>query len=216
MLRQVQLIILSFLLLVLFGCAHKQRTVAHVPGGSEDATAIKLFKGVLASDKFSFGHYSLPMCAISGPEGPCGVEAFLGDEANEDESKYTCAKFDRATYVGHCVSGRLDGLSLVNVDGTKKFSKEAFISYFHEGKIAYPALTSYVSGTTNFGAQEELQSYGCVYFGEWDRSSERCSLFIEVYGKDLFSEANARAIRDGTFDLNHYRAKFIEFVEPKQ
>jgi hypothetical protein len=67
-----------------------------------------------------------------------------------------------------------------------------------------------VSDTTNFGAQEELQSYGCVYFGEWDRSSDRCSLFIEIYGKDLFTEANARALRYGTFDLNHYRAKFIE------
>jgi hypothetical protein len=216
MLRQVQLIILFFLLSVLLGCAHKQRAVADNPGGSADAAAIKLFNDVLASRKFSFGHYSLPMCTIRGPEGPCGVEAFVSDEATEDESRYTCAKFDQATYVGHCVNGKLDGLSLVNVDGTKKLSKEAFISYFHDGKIAYPALNSYASGTTNFGASEELVSYGCVYFGKWDRSSERCSLFIEIYGKELLTEANALSLRNGTFDLDHYRAKFIEFVESKQ
>jgi hypothetical protein len=55
-----------------------------------------------------------------------------------------------------------------------------------------------------------------VYFGKWDKSSERCALFTEIYGKDIFTESNAQKLRDGTFDLNYYRAKFLEFMQQKQ
>ena len=216
MLKQPRLILLAFLFSVLPGCAHKQRPVTIVPVGSKaDMESSRLFDDVIASGRFHFRHYSLPMCTIRGPEGPCAVEAFVGGEANVDESRYTCEKLDKAAYVGHCLNGKLEGLSIANANGTRKHSKEAFLSYFAEGKIAYPALTSWVSGTLNFGMDNEEWSYGCVYFGKWDRSSERCPLFIQVYGQDLLTEANAKALRDGTFDLNHYRGKFLEFVEPK-
>jgi len=123
------------------------------------------------------------MCKISGPEGPCRVEAFGHNETTTDTTGYTCSKLDRATYVGHCVKGKLDGLSLVIADGNKKRTKEAYMSYFNEGRIAYPALSSFLAGDINFGATEKGRSYGCIYFGKWDKSTERCALFIEIYGK---------------------------------
>ena len=84
-----------------------------------------------------------------------------------------------------------------------------------EGRIAYPALTSWLAGDGNFGVEEKGKSYGCVYFGKWDKSSERCALFKQIYGKDLFTNSNAQNLRDGTFDFNNYRAKFLEFMQRK-
>src|ERR1039457_4996198 len=39
------------------------------------------------------------MCPISGPDGPCQIEAFIGGEKTGDPERYTCRKLDRATYV---------------------------------------------------------------------------------------------------------------------
>ena len=168
----------------------------------------------LKSKGFSFADQSRPMCKITGSEGPCQVEAFVGGEtAHNDDARFTCKKLDRASYVGHCSKGKLDGLTLVIADGSKKLDKEAFISYMHEGRIAYPALTSWLAGDGNFGVQENGKSYGCVYFGKWDQSSERCALFTQIYGKDLFTNSNALNLRNGTFDFNNYRAKFLQFMQ---
>jgi len=171
----------------------------------------------LASNGFSFADQSRPMCKITGPDGPCRVEAFVaGETTKDDKARYTCKKLDRATYVGNCSNGKLEGLSLVIADGSKKLSKEAYISYVHEGRIAYPALTSWLTGNGNFGVEEKRRSYGCVYFGKWDKSSERCALFIQIYGKDLFTDSNAQKLRDGTFELDKYRAEFLDFMRRKQ
>jgi len=179
-------------------------------------TSEKISNDVLASNGFSFADQSRPMCEITGPEGPCRVEAFVaGETTQNDEARFTCKKLDRATYVGHCSKGKLDGLSLVIADGSKKLAKQAYISYMREGHIAYPALTSWLAGDGNFGVEEKGKSYGCVYFGKWDKSSERCALFIQIYGKDLFTNSNAQNLRDGTFDFNNYRAKFLEFMQRK-
>ena len=62
---------------------------------------------------------------------------------------------------------------------------------------------------------EKEKSYACVNFGKWDRLSERCTLFIEIYGKELFTESNARQLRDGTFDMDKYSLKFLEFMQQK-
>jgi hypothetical protein len=178
-------------------------------------TSETISNDVLASNGFSFADQSRPMCKITGPEGPCRVEAFVAGETKNDEARFTCKKLDRATYIGHCSKGKLDGLSLVIADGSKKLAKQAYISYMREGRIAYPALISWLAGDGNFGVEEKGKSYGCVYFGKWDKSSERCALFIQIYGKDLFTNSNAQNLRDGTFDLNNYRAKFLEFMQRK-
>ena len=183
--------------------------------GSPDPVAMEITRDVLGSNGFTFADQKRPMCKISGPDGPCDVEAFAHGEATNDEAKFTCSKLDRATYVGHCISGKLRGLSLVVADGNKKLHKEAYIAYFDDGRIAYPALTSFLVGDGNFGVTEKSKSYGCVFFGKWDKSSERCSLFIQIYGKDLFTESNAQKLKDGTFDLDVYRARFVEFMQQK-
>lgn len=180
-----------------------------------DASTVKLSEKVLALQGFTFSGWKLPMCQISGPEGPCQVEAFVSGEANIDETRFSCGKLDQATYVGHCVNGKLDGLSLVLADGSTKRTKEAYISYFDKGRIAYPALTSFLTGNANFGVQEQKKSYGCVYFGRWDRTDESCAQFVKIYGKDLFTESNAQGLRDGTFRFDEYRTKFFEFMQQK-
>jgi hypothetical protein len=156
-------------------------------------------------------------CSISGSGGPCDVEAFVWGETSKDSLAHTCAKLNKATYTGTCVEGALDGVALVIADGTGKVSKEAFVAYFSKGKIAYPALTSYVSASSeqlNLGARERRRSYGCVYFGGWDRSDERagCRHLRKAFGDDIFSEANARALREDSFDLAKYRSRFMAFV----
>jgi hypothetical protein len=180
-----------------------------------DATTVRLSEKVLASNGFTFADRKLAMCQISGPEGPCRVEAFQSGEANIDETRFTCSKLDKATYVGHCVSGKLEGLALVIADGSTKVTKEAYISYFDKGRIAYPALTSFLTGNANFGVTEKERSYGCVYFGRWDRSDELCARFVKIYGKDLFTESNAQGLRNGTFRFDEYRARFVEFMQQR-
>jgi hypothetical protein len=210
-------VILVLFLLMISGCSQAQDAAdpsLKRSGGNPNA-APRVSNDVLASNGFSFADQRRSMCEISGPEGRCRVEAFVFGETKVDEASFTCGKLDRATYVGRCIHGKLDGLSLVFADGSKKRVKEAFISYFEQGRIAYPALTSFLAGDANFGVQEQGKSYGCVYFGKWDKSSERCALFIKIYGTDFFTESNAQALRDGTFDLDNYRAKFLEFVQRK-
>jgi len=184
--------------------------------GTDPDSAPKVSNDVLAANGFSFSGQHRPMCEISGSEGRCRVEAFVSGETKVDEASLTCAKLDRATYVGRCSHGKLDGLSLVIADGSKKEVKEAFISYFSQGKMAYPAITSVLERIPNFGVQELRQSYGCVYFGKWDKSGERCAQFIIIYGMDLFTESNAQNLRNGTFDLDIYRTKFLEFMGRKR
>ncbi len=188
---------------------------ASAPTTSSDPMSVKIPDDALAAHGFAFDDHQRDMCEINGPEGRCRVEAFVFGEKTQDPERFTCSKLDRATYVGHCVDGELQGFAVVIADGTTKQSKEAFISYFSEGRIAYPALTSYLHDEKNFGVREKFSSYGCVYFGKWDDSAKRCGRFIEIYGADLFTEANAQALRDGTFDLSHYAAKFVEFMQRK-
>jgi hypothetical protein len=180
-----------------------------------DAMPGGISKDALVSHGFSFDDRKRSMCKISGSEGTCRVEAFVFSEKTTDEAAWTCSKLDRASYVGRCIHGKLDGLALVIADGSTKGVKEAFISYFYDGRMAYPALTSYLTGDTNFGVQEPRKSFGCVYFGKWDKAAERCGRFTQIYGTDIFTESNAQKLRDGTFDLSFYRAKFLQFMQPK-
>jgi TonB family protein len=176
-----------------------------------DPDAVPLRIDDLVSHGFSFDDQKWPMCEVTGSEGACHVEAFVfGEKAPSDETAHTCTKLDKARYVGHCVRGRLEGLSIVIADGS---TKEAYVSYFLDGRIAYPALTSSFSGNLNFGVLEKSISYGCVYFGRWDASAKRCGRFTAIYSDDIFTESNAQELRDGTFDLSHYRVKFLDFMQ---
>lgn len=193
-----------------------QDDVGHFPNPSSnhpEAMPTKISKNVLIKHGFSFDDEKRDMCKISGPEGPCRVEAFVSSETTTDEASWACSKLDRASYVGRCVHGKLEGLSVVNADGSTKEGKEAFISYFFKGRMAYPAVTSSLAGDLNFGVQEQRESYGCVYFGKWDQSAERCGRFTKTYGSAFFTEANAQKLRDGTFDLSYYNAKSLDFLK---
>ncbi len=169
----------------------------------------------LRSRGFDFDTGSAPMCSIKGSAGPCQVQTFVFGESRQDPSAYSCSKLDRATYVGQCVDGALEGVSIVIADGTTKKSREAFVSYFSQGRIAYPALKAYLDGNNlNFGVREKGSSYGCVYFGKWDASDSRdgCRKFKTFYGSDIFAETNARSLRQGSFNLSHYATNFMKFV----
>ncbi len=201
MLRQTYAVTVVLLVLLVRLCSFAQDDVnaSSKTSGSDPLPTVS--NDALAANGFSFADASRPMCNISGPEGDCRVEAFVFGELRVDEAAFTCAKLDKSTYVGRCVKGKLDGLSLVIADGSKKNVKEAFLSYFKDGRMAYPALTSFLAGNLNVGVTEIGKSYGCVYFGKWDKSVERCAFFQKIYGTDLFTETNAQSLRDGTFDL---------------
>ena len=192
---------------------------SQAPAASATAQPVILSKDILLSRGFGFADQPRAMCSIKGPDGPCQVEAFVFGESHQDPAAYTCSKLDRASYVGHCVGGALEGVSVVIADGSTKEAREAFVSYFSMGRMAYPALTSSfnVRFASNFGVWEKSGSYGCVYFGKWDQSTTRasCPKFMDVYGSDIFTESNAQALRDGTFNLSHYGAKFIEYAQGK-
>ena len=218
MLRATHLAIVVVLVLSLVSLSLQAQDTSEAnraSGVNRDAMPVNISKDVLFSHGFSFDDRQRPMCKINGPEGACRVEAFVSSEKTTDDAAYSCSKLDRSSYVGHCVHGKLDGLSLVVADGSTKPSREAFISYFHEGRIADPALRSYLTGDTNFGVQEKRRSYGCVYFGKWDESAKRCERFTEIYGTDIFTESNAQKLRDGNFDLSYYHARFLDFLQRK-
>jgi len=189
-----------------------------LPAASATAQPVILSKNILLSRGFGFDDQPRAMCSIKGPDGRCQVEAFVFGELRQDPAAYTCSKLDRASYVGHCVDGALQGISVVIADGTTKVGRQALVSYFCMGRMAYPALTSYLDGNqSNFGVREKSMSYGCVYFGKWDNASTRnsCPRFMDIYGSDIFTESNAQGLREGTFNLSHYGAKFIEYAQGK-
>lgn len=108
------------------------------PNSSQESAHLSISKKALLSLGFRFDDKKWPKCQVQGPDGPCDVEVFVFDETKNDNSAHTCTKLDRSTYVGHCVQGKLEGLSLVMADGTTKHSKEAFISYFLGGGLFIP------------------------------------------------------------------------------
>jgi hypothetical protein len=152
------------------------------------------------------------MCPVSGPDGPCQVEAFIGPENAEDSERFTCRKLDRATYIGHCVGGKLEGLSVVVAEGTAK-QTELFLAYVDKGRVAFPALMAYREGNL-IGIREDRNIYGCINFGKWDYSATRegCLKFIEIWGRDIFSEATLQRLKNGTFDLNRYGPSFVKYI----
>jgi hypothetical protein len=157
------------------------------------------------------------MCSIQEPDGPCQVEAFVGAQSYHDPNTYTCSKLDRATYIGHCKDGTLDGLSIVKATGSTNSMPHSALAYFSQGRIAYPWLIAFLSeGKLTLGISEKDNIYGCVVFGRggWDQSDTResCPTFKKIFGNNLFSEANGRALLDGSLDLTSYNTKFTTFV----
>lgn len=165
----------------------------------------------LISLGFEFKNGDEPMVSIKGLSGPCQVQAFVTAAPGQDPRSY----LDRATYVGNCVDGFLEGVSLVITDRATVANRQAFMSYFSKGRIAYPILDSFLDiDELNFGVEEMVVSYGCVYFGKWDKSDTRvgCQKIKKFYGEDILSESNARDLRNGSFNLAKYQANFKRFM----
>ena len=186
-----------------------------VPASSDGTTQVSLAYTVstsaLLARGFGFDKTPKEMCPISGPDGPCKIEAFIGGEKTEDLERYTCRKLDRATYVGRCINGKLEGLSVVLAEGSAKDGAEWVLTYFDKGRMAFPALMAYRDG---IGVREERVLYGCVVFGQWDRSATRdsCPKFIEIWGREIFSKSTLQSLKDGTFNLNRYGPGFVKYI----
>src|ERR1039457_5888717 len=118
-----------------------------VPSSSDRAAPVLLpytvSTSALLARGFSFDKTPRAMCPISGPDGPCQVEAFIAAEKADDPDRYTCHKLDRATYVGRCINGKLEGLSVVLAEGSAKDGAEWVLTYFDKGRVAFPALMAY-------------------------------------------------------------------------
>jgi hypothetical protein len=190
-----------------------------VPASSDGTTQVSLAytvstSGLLARG-FGFDKSPRTMCLISGPGGPCEVEAFIGPEKTEDPARYTCRKLDHATYVGRCVNGKLEGLSVVLAEGSAKDTGEWLLAYFDKGRVAFPALMTYRDSKL-IGIREDWGIYGCVSFGKWDHSDRNsCPKFVEIWGREIFSESTLESLKDGTFDLNRYGPRFVKYVSTR-
>jgi hypothetical protein len=188
-----------------------------VPSSSDGATQVPLLYTVstsaLLTHGFSFSKIPRAMCPISGPDGPCQVEAFVAGEKKDDPASYTCRKLDRATYLGHCINGNLEGLSVLLAEGSAKDTGEWVFTYFDKGRLAFPALMAFRDGEL-IGIREEQMIYGCVGFGHWDRSAtlNSCPKFIEIWGSKIFSESTLQSLKKGTFDLNRYGPSFVKYI----
>jgi hypothetical protein len=188
-----------------------------VPSSSDRAAPVLLpytvSTSALLARGFSFDKIPREMCPISGPDGPCQIEAFIGGEKTEDPERYTCRKLDRATYVGRCINGKLEGLSVVLAEGSAKDGAEWVLTYFDKGRVAFPALMAY-RDQKFIGILEERSLYGCVLFGQWDHSAtqESCPKFIEIWGREIFSESTLQSLKKGTFDLNRYGPSFVKYI----
>src|ERR1039457_654073 len=111
---------------------------------------------------FSFDKTPRKMCPISGPDGPCQIEAFIGGEKTEDPERYPCRKLDRATYVGRCINGKLEGLSVVLAEGSAKSGAATVASSLAslESGIA-PPLAMVVSNLSKSGAARFSENRSC-------------------------------------------------------
>jgi hypothetical protein len=187
-----------------------------VPASGDGTTQVSLpytvSTSALLARGFGFDKIPRKMCLISGPDGPCAVEAFIGPEKTEDPTRYTCRKLDHATYVGRCVNGKLEGLSVVLAEGSAKETGEWLLTYFDKGRVAFPALMTYRDSKL-IGIREDRRIYGCVSFGKWDHSDRgSCPKFVEIWGREIFSESTLESLKDGTFDLNRYVPSFVKYI----
>jgi hypothetical protein len=89
------------------------------------------------------------------------------------------------------------------------------VAVFSRGKIVYPALATFAEGEIrNLSIQDGTGIYSCVVFGKWDDSDTKfsCPKIKAAFGSDIFSESNAQALRNGTFDLSKYSDNFNRFM----
>lgn len=144
---------------------------------------------------------------------PMGCSDLIGARRIARPERYTCRKLDRATYFGRCINGKLEGLSVVLAEGSAKDGAEWVLTYFDKGRVAFPALMAYRDQKL-IGIREERSMYGCVVFGQWDRSATRdsCLKFIAIWGREIFGESTLRSLKDGTFNLNRYGPGFVKYI----
>jgi hypothetical protein len=169
----------------------------------------------LKSCGFRFSDVVREMCTINGQNGDCKVESFIGVEKSVDNYAYTSLKINKSRYWGgECKNGFLNGLVLIDVNGTKKESRENMLAYFVNGRVAYPILTIYTDENYFLiGVEEGKSSYGCVYVGNWN-SEDRgmCKELKKIYGNQIFTTDFIKNFKNGTIDLNLLKKNFEDFV----
>ena len=197
------------------GAPGDARVIAEARSGLEriakiERDRIKNLTIALRSRDFDFGNdEGRPLCNIQGTGGSCNVKAFIGSEIGNDRYRYRCRKLDQATYLGSCLNGKLNGLVLLDADGSGKNVRQIFLGYFVKGRPLYPLVSTYSSGDS-FSITEKASSYGCVVFGKWDSSETRdsCPKIKRNFGITMTRDV-ARSFLDGSFDLKNTERKFL-------
>ncbi len=162
---------------------------------------------------FEFCEKDFPFCKIEGSDGKCSVEAFVMPESSNDQTGWTCKKLDKASYQGDCVGGFLEGVVLVYAKGTKKRGPQAFVAYFHKGKMMYPALTGRLEGHPFIGVKNKMSSSGCEYFGKWeDWSRDECALIQRAFGHNATTQSAAEDFQKGVFNIDETRKHFYNWL----
>ncbi len=171
----------------------------------------------LESKGFRFSGENREMVTINGEYGPVKIEAFIGSESNTDDFMYKKEKLDLSNYKGGFIkNGFLNGLVLLEANGTQKIEKQNILLYFVNGKVAYPYIDTYIDGSnpSNFlGVQEGNVSYGCIYIGNWsNEDKDICKELKQIYGDDIFSSDFINNFGKGNIDTKLIEAQFKDFI----
>lgn len=72
------------------------------------------------------------------------MECFVGGEKADDTSAYTPAKINKSWYLcGNNSDGKLNGLTVISVDGDTKSNPQYHVVYMVDGRLAFPSLILY-------------------------------------------------------------------------
>jgi len=168
---------------------------------------------------FRFNETARDIAVVDGVDGPARIECFVGGESTTDTRGFTSVKMNKSWYFsGTCRDGMLNGLVVMQVEGTEKAYPEYVVAYVVDGCVAYPMLDMNISNKKrNIGIRERVLMYG-EYWESWDSYADR-PLFRElkkVYGPEIGTIRFLRSSCAGDFDTAALTRAFDNFMRSDQ
>ncbi len=181
----------------------------------------------LSRKGFRFNNPPYELGEVNGVDGNSSMECFKGGESTDDESGFTPAKINKSWYLcGENSDGKLNGLTVIYINGDTKRNPEYHVVYIVDGRLAFPSLYLYKNdGDYSIGVEEGNISY-LEYTTFWD-SPEAAQyglqggyrnrpMFLElkkVYGDVIGDRQFLTDGANGQFDLKGLQDAFDRFMK---
>lgn len=163
---------------------------------------------------------------VNGVNGKSSMECFVGGEKADDTSAYTPAKINKSWYLcGDNSDGKLNGLTVISIDGDTKSNPQYHVVYMVDGRLAFPSLTLYkYNGYSYIGVLEGNLSYA-EFTTYWDTPEairmglggyKNRPMFLQlkkVYGDVIGDRQFLIDGADGKFDLKGLQEAFDKFMK---